>query len=402
VLGLLVAVAACWGTLLATVPVSGGAPVLVAASPADGEIVKSPDELRLTFDRPVPAGLATVRMTAPSGLLIADGRPHTAPDDTRVLTVPMPQTRYAGTYSVAWSLPSHTLEPISGELGFHVFAPNTPVAVPQISNDRAPVVVAVHTGFRLAATAALTLGVGMAFVLVVVWPAGVGHAPARRLITYSWWSLLVATLGTAVSFGGYAARIPLGEAFDPAVVSAAFGSDVGAGLLARLVVLVPITIALVQLVTGAPADAAVTRWLRGAAVLGCAGALAATWCFARPEGPDGGRTPLAVGAEVALLLAVAVCVGGPVLLWVLLRTGGDSVLRAAVPRLARLMPVCGGLLLAIAPITAGGWQMVALLVLGALVVGTGAAGHWWVRRRTHTRRRDLPGRRARTPLLHAR
>jgi methionine-rich copper-binding protein CopC len=390
VLGLLVLVAACWGATLA-VPTPAGDPVLLAATPAEGETVKSPDEVRLTFDRPVPAGLATVRMTIPSGQQVVEGRPYTVSGDTHTLAVRMPPTRYAGTYSVAWSVPSSRPEPVSGALGFHVFAPSGPVAIPQIPTDPDPVVVAIHTSFRVAATAALALGVGVAFVLGVVWPAGVGHAPARRLVTYAWWALVVATFGTIVSFGGYYARLPLGEAFDPVVVSAAFGSDVGATLLVRLLVLVPITVALVQLLTGPPAATAVQRWLRAGAVLGSAAALAATWSFAEPHGPDG-PAPLAVGAEIALLLTVAICVGGPVLLWVLMRTAADSVLRAAVPRLARVMPVGGGLLLVIAPTTATGWQMIALLVLGVLVVGTGFAGRWWVRRRAHTRGRDLPGR----------
>src|SRR5690606_21693214 len=95
---------------------------------------------------------------------------------------------------------------------------------------------------------------------------------------------------------------------------------------------------------------------------------------ARPAGAP----PLAVAAEVALLLAVAVCAGGPVLLWVLMRTAGDAVLRLAVPRLARLMPVAGVLLLVIAPVAAAGWRLVALLVLGVLSAATGLAGRWWV------------------------
>jgi copper transport protein len=155
------------------------------------------------------------------------------------------------------------------------------------------------------------------------------------------------------------------EAFDPALLAGTFGSDIGAGLLARLLVLVPITIGLVLLLTGIAAETAVHRWLRAGAVLGSAAALAATWSFSRPHDPWG-PAPLALGAEIALLLAVAVSVGGPVLLWLVLRTAGDTVLRTVVPRLARVMAVSGALLLAMAAIRADGWQMVALLVLGAL------------------------------------
>jgi copper transport protein len=390
VLGLLVVVAACWGTLLAALPDPAGDPVLLAVSPADGEVVESPDEVMLTFDRPVPAGLATVRMTTPAGRQVVEGRPHNVSGDMRILTVPMPPTRYAGTYSVVWSTPSSRLEPISGGFGFHVFAPSAPVSVPQLPPEPDPVVVAVHTGFRLAATAALALGVGVVLVLAAVWPAGVGHAQARRFVTWAWVVLVAATLGTIGSLGGSAARTSLREAFDPALVSAAFRSDIGAVLLARLLVLVPITIALLQLLTGPPPGAIAHRWLRAAAVLGSASALAATWSYAQSHGPDG-LAPLTVLVEVAFLIVIAVCTGGPVLLWLLLRTAGDGVLRAAVPRLARLMAVGGGLLVLVAPIATGGWQMIALLVLGALVSGTGVAGRRWVRRRTRSRGRGLSG-----------
>ncbi len=390
-LTLLVVTAAGWATLLLTVPAGTGDPVLVAVSPADGEIVKSPDEVRLTFDRAVPAGLATVRMTVPAGQQVVEGRPYAVSGEENTLAVRMPRTRYVGTYSVAWSVPSSTPDPITGTSAFQVFAPTKPVAVPQVPAESDPTVAAIHTAFRVAATAAFALGAGVAFVLAAVWPAGAAHEPARRPITYAWWALVVTTLGTIVSFGGYAAALPAAEAYDPAVVSAAFGTDVGGALLVRLLVLVPLTIALVQLLTGTPAGTALERWLRAGAVLGGATALAATWTFARPHGPDG-PAPVTVGAETLLLLAVAVCVGGPVLLWVLMSTAGDSALRIAVPRLARVMPVGGGLLLVVAPLTTAGWQLIALLVLGALVVGTGLAARWWARRREGARGRDPAGR----------
>jgi copper transport protein len=391
VVGLLLLLVTCWATLLLTVPATPDDPVLVAVSPADGETAKSPDEVRLTFDRPVPAGLATVHMTAANGQQVVEGRPYAVSGDPNTIAVPMPRTRYAGTYSVAWSVPSGTLEPVTGTSAFHVFAPTAPVAIPQLPADRDPAVVGIHTAFQVAATAAFALGAGVAFVLAAAWPAGSAHLPARRPITYAWWALVVATLGSIASFGGYAGRLPLIESLDPAVVSAAFASDVGASLLVRLLVLVPVTIGLVQLLTGAPAVTTAQRWLRAGAVLAGAAAPAATWALARPHGPDP-ISPLIVGAEIVLLLAVAVCMGAPVLLWVLMRTAGASVQRLAVPRLTAIMAIGGLALLVIAPLMTAGWQLTALLVLGTLVVGTGLAGARLARRRESTRGRDVVGR----------
>lgn len=390
ILGLLVLIAACWGVLLAAAPDPSGDPVLVSASPADGEFVKSPDEVRLTFDQAVPAELATVRMTKPNGEQVVDGRPYHPSGDSDTIAVRMPVTRYVGTYSVAWSLPSTRSEPLSGTFSFAVFSETNPVRLPVIETDRDQIVAGVYTVTRLVAISALVLGVGLAFILAVAWPAGLRHALVRRLLKYGWWALVIATLGTLVSFGGYAARTSLGDAFDPALLTGTFESDIGAALLARLLVLVPVTVGLVLLLTSRPPDTAAERWSAAGAVLGASAALAVTWSLARSHDPDE-PSALTLGADIALLLAVAVSVGGPVLLWILLRGTGDPVLRDVVPRLTRVMPVSGGLLLAIAVTAASGWEMVALIVLAALVIGTGLANRGWARRIADTRGKDLPG-----------
>lgn len=396
ILGLALVVATCWMTLLLEAPTPSGEPVLISTTPSDGSVAKAPPEVRLTFDRPVPAGLGTVRMTKPSGEQVVTGRPYNPPDAPDTLAVAMPQTKYAGTYSVAWSLPSADLEPITGTFRFHVWGPAKPAALPEITSERDPAVVALHTAFRLIATAALTVGVGLAFALAFAWPTGVDHRPARRVITYAWWTLVAGTLGTLVSFGGYAAPTPLGEAFDPALLSAVFGSDIGAALVTRLQVLVPVTVGLALLYAGKPSGTTVERWATAGAVLGCSGAPAATWGMARPPHPDGAAL-WQQAAEIALLLGVAVAISGPLLLWILLRGPGDTALRTVVVRtvvlrLARAMPICAGLLAAIAVATARGWQLVALVVLAALVAGVGTVARRWVHRQASGRGPALAGR----------
>lgn len=383
--------ATCWGALLLAVPAPSGDPVLVAAAPAAGEVVTSPDELRLTFDRPVPAGLATVHMADPYGEQVVAGRPYNPPGAADVVAVPMPPTRFAGTWSVAWSLPSSRLEPIGSTYTFDVSAPSKPMTVAVTATEHDPVVAALHSVARLAATTALGIGVGVTAVLVLVWPAGAQRPPVRRAIGYAWCALVLSTIVTFVTFGGYAARTTLVEMVDPALLGATPGSDIGAGLLARLIVLVPVTVGLVALLAGGTAEAG-RRWSRAGRVLAGATALAAASSFARPQDPAG-PAPLEVGADVALLLSIAVAVGGPVLLWLLHRsTPGDEELHTVVSRSACVMAVSGALLLVVAAVTTHGWQLVALLVLGVLVVGAGVAGRWWVRRSGRTRGKDLPGR----------
>ncbi|MGI5132736.1 copper resistance protein CopC [Pseudonocardia sp. CA-107938] len=389
-LGLLVLVAACWGALFVALPAPAGDPVLLSTSPADGAFVTSPDELRLTFDRPVPAGLATVRMNNPPGDQVVAVRPVNPPGEPATITVPMPKTRYGGTYSVAWSVPNSRLELISGTSSFSVSAP-TKLHPAVVGIERDPVVVAIYAVAVHGATAALLLGIGLVFVLVVAWPAAGRQAVVRRLITSVWWTLLISTLLTIAGFGAYAARASLREAFDPALVAGTLGSETGAALLLRLLVLVPVTVALVLLLAGRPPETGIERWSSALAVLGCAAPLAATWSFAEPHDPHGPGLP-AIAAETGLLLAIAIAVGGPVLLWILQRGPGDSALRTVLPRLARVMWACGALVAVVALITVGGWELAALLALATLVVATGIAAHLWVRRRAETRGKDLPGR----------
>ncbi|MGE3289381.1 MAG: copper resistance protein CopC [Pseudonocardia sp.] len=392
--GMLLLVATCWAALLLAFPTPSGDPVLISTTPAGDEVVKSPDTVQLTFDRPVPAGLGTVRMTRPSGEQVVAGRPTHAPGTDDTLVVTMPQTRYAGTYAVAWSLPSSRLEPIEGTFDFHVFAPKRPAALPEIADERDPVVAAAHTATRLVATAALTVGVGVVVVLAAVWPRGAERPGVRRLVTATWWTLVLSTLGTILTFGGYAARTPLAESFDPAVVAATFGTGVGTGLSARLLVLVPVTVGLILMFTGSPAATALQRWTTAGSALAGAAALAATWSWSRPQDP-GGPALLTVISGTGLLLAVAVCIGAPVLLWTALRCAADAELGVVVPRIARLMPVCAVVLLALAAATARGWQLAALAALAVLVTAAAPAAHSWARRRADTRGRPRPGR---TPL----
>jgi ABC-type sugar transport system permease subunit/methionine-rich copper-binding protein CopC len=194
VIGLIVLVAVCWGVLLTVLPSPSGDPVLVSVSPSDGETVKSPDEVRITFDRPVPAELATIQMTNPAGERIVSTRPYNPQDADEAIAVPMPKTRYEGIYSVVWSVPSSTLEPMVGSSTFSVFSATRLTAVPGLVVDRDPVVATVYTVAGSVATAALVLGVGTVFVLGVAWPEGARRRGSRRLLQYTWATMVLATL----------------------------------------------------------------------------------------------------------------------------------------------------------------------------------------------------------------
>ncbi|HVW40238.1 MAG TPA: copper resistance CopC family protein [Amycolatopsis sp.] len=360
-------VATCWTILIATASSSPGEPVLRSTTPGNAETVKSPDQVLLTFDRPVPAGLATVRILDPYGDQIVFERPVRAAGHPDTISVPMPKKRYEGTYAVSWTLPSSGLEPISGAFTFDVSSPIEPLGVPEIETKHDPYVAVFHTAARFAAVAALVLLVGVAFLVAAIWPAGAHSRTVRRIVIGAWCGLVVATLAVLASFGPYAAWAPLSGAFDPRLLSGTVESDAGAALLTRLYVLIPATLGLAQLMTAPTAETTRERWIRGGAVLGCAAAVVATWSLPTT------RSPLPVAVDIVLLTTIAVAVGGLVLLWF---RGDGSV----VSRFFRLASVCAGLLVVTGgylglrhgvAATSYGWLLLGLLALAALLVATG-------------------------------
>lgn len=353
-------VATCWAVLLATAPSPSGEPVLRTTSPGNAETVKSPDNVVLTFDRPVPAGLATVRIINPPGDQVVFQRPVHAGDRKDTISVPTPKKRYQGTYTVAWTLPSAGLEPLGGSFTFDVSDPIEPLGVPEIETTHDTTVSAIHTAMRFAALGAFVLLFGAVFFVAVIWPEGAHATSVRRLVKYSWFGLVLATAGVFASFGPYAAWAPLSGAFDPRLLAGTFESGAGHVLLTRLYVLIPATLGLAQLMTAPPPGSRAERLLRGATVLGCATAVAATWSLPSEPGP------LAMAVDLGLLTGVSIAAGGLV---TLLLQGGDTV---PVRRFGLAAVVSAGLL-----VLTGGylatrhvWLAAGLVAFVALLVVT--------------------------------
>ncbi|KDN19208.1 copper resistance CopC family protein [Amycolatopsis rifamycinica] len=377
IVALVLLVAACWGALLATTPPATGDPVLLTTSPGSTEVVKSPDAVVLTFDRPVPAELATIRILDPAdGSQVVFTRPFHVDGREDVLSVLMPKERHEGSYAVAWTVPSSRLEPVSGSFTFDVSYPIKPDGVPDIETKRDPVVAAVHLTARTLAVAAMVLLAGLAFFVAAIGPAAVRANATRRLIKIAWWLVVGGTLVALASFGPYAAWVPWREAFDPRLLAGAVESDAGGALLARLATLVPATLGLALLVKSPPAATAADRRLRGAAVLGCASAVLATWTFADPR-PLGAPSPLELAVDVGLLVALAVPAGGLVLLRYPVARHQHTVSRFArsVLGFAALLALAGT-----AQVWTGhrlGWLPAGALALAAVLAVFG----WLVRRR---------------------
>lgn len=342
VLAAVLFVAVCWGALLATMPAPQGNPVLRSTSPGNSENVKSPDEVLLRFDRPVPAGLATVRIISPPGDQVVFTRPYNPAGHDDTVAVAMPPVRYGGTYTVAWALPSDRLEQVAGAFTFDVEMPSTPVGVPEIAAEHDPWVTGAHVAARVAALGTMSLLIGAAVFVAALQPGAARSRSVRRVLIWSGIGTALATIGTLVTFGPYAAWVPLGDSFDPALFWAAVESPTGHGMLGRLALLVPVLAGVVWLLEASPAETRRARLTRGVAALGGGSALAVTWPLARTR-PIGTPTPLEAVVDTATLTAAAVGITSVLLLGRVARSNHREQ-ESVVPRLIRVLAGCSAVL----------------------------------------------------------
>ena len=262
-------VLAVWGTLAAlAAPAATDVPVLRSTAPGVGSTIR-PGVLVLTFDRPVDAGLATVRITDPYKRLLDPGRPTHADGRAETISVPLPKQKYAGTYAVAWHVPVGSHAAAGGTLTFDL-ASRSPAWPAPVIRD-APGVPVVHLVVQFAALVMLIVLAGLAFFVAIT-----GVATVRRLVTVAWAGSFGCTLLALLISGPNLAKQPLSEVFS--LLPAAFAS--GDTVVARLVLLGLVALPLAQLLSVGPPRDTRESWLRGATVLGCAGAIAATVAFA--------------------------------------------------------------------------------------------------------------------------
>jgi methionine-rich copper-binding protein CopC len=268
-------VLAVWVTMLSmAVPTSLPAdqPVLRSSTPGVGSTIR-PDSLVLTFDRPVDAGLATVRLTDPYERPLDPGRPAHVDGRPETLSVPLPRQKYAGTYAVAWFVPSGA----HGTLTFDLASRSPAWPAPELP---ATPTVSATTGYMVAqfgTLIALALLTGAVFRVAVT---GTRTTRVRRLVTIAWAGSVVGTFLTILTYGPYVARLSLTDVFDGSMLTGTLSSDAGATFLTRLLLLALTGAAVAQLMSTGPAGDTRERWLRGGTVVGCGAALLATWGFA--------------------------------------------------------------------------------------------------------------------------
>jgi copper transport protein len=274
VVACLLLVLVAWGTVFALAsPASHDVPVLRSTTPGVGSNIR-PDDLVLTFDRPVDAGLATVLLTDPYRRPVDPGRPFQVDGRAETVAVSLPEQKYAGTYAVAWRVPAGAAV-ARGTFTFDLASRSPAWPAPELPGTQ-----------DISRTVARIGGLVMLALLAsVALHAAVTGVTAARLATVAW---LGSVAGTLVEL---------------------FGFGAGTTLFARLALLGLTGLPLAQLMTVGPPRDARERWLRAGTVLGCTAAVAATWTFAALPV----SAPLLLGSAV-LLTALVVLPGAALLL----------------------------------------------------------------------------------------
>jgi copper transport protein len=345
--------------LLTAAPRAFAANSLESSSPAEGSTVAAPDKIQLFFVENTDATQLRVLLEGEGGA-VTIGVP--AADDENTISVALPQLA-PGAYSASWRVGA--AGGLSGVIHFTVaaaaatttaapagattVAAATATTVPPTnspsstsaatSNDSTTTVVngtsPVQALARFAAAAALLVLVGVYFVLLLAWPAGLDD-PATS-------SLLRATAGVAL-IGTLAVLV-----LAPDGVSDALASLSGRAMAVRLVLLVIATALL--FLPGRPDEAG-----RRDALIGSLAATLVTFPFAG-HGARVRLEPLGVVLGVLHVAGVAVFLGGLVLVArvVLVAADGETAL-SVLRRITRLFGLALGVIVVSGLID--GWRLV--------------------------------------------
>jgi copper transport protein len=296
---------------------------VVSTSPGDGQVLAdAPAVVSVTFDEPVELEFGSLRVFAPSGARVDDSEPGHPAGHGDTVVVRLRGGLPRGTYTAAWRVVSADSHPVAGGFTFSVGAASaTSVHQGTLNAHGNAVVGAAYGVVRGLAYVSFALLVGAAAFLIACWSAGALVARTRRLLILSWATLVIATCAVLALQGPYAAGSGLGSALNISVLHRTLHTRLGTALTIRLGLLLLASGAIIWIVTRLASASVVRRRAVGSAGGATALGLAWTWAWADHAG-TGSQVALAVPMDVLHLCAMAVWLGGLVLLaGVLLRPG---------------------------------------------------------------------------------
>jgi copper transport protein len=305
----LVALLGLVGVLVAPAAPAFAHAQLVGTSPANGaRLDAAPDEVTLEFSESVNLVRDGVRLLDGSGAVRGDGPARIDPDSSTRVLVPVPAGLGTGVYTVVWRVVSSDSHPIHGAFVFGVG--DVQVAAASGAGARTDVDPAVNATFwlfRWLGYAALALLLGGCAFLFLCWPEGWSQRRVRRLLYLGWLGSLLCALAVLLLQGTYSVGGSLAEVADPTRLRDMIGTTYGGYLLARVALLAACGALLLTIVRRSPGRATT------AALTVLAAALPVTWVGTGHA--NAAPNPLVAAADALHLLAMAVWVGGLVLLF---------------------------------------------------------------------------------------
>jgi copper transport protein len=310
---------------------------------AGGVYDDAPSEVTLQYTEPVEASLGAVRLYDGRGDRLDTGAPSHPGGDGSAVRVDLPELR-DGSYVVTWRVVSADSHPVRGAFTFQVGPEATADDLEGLtqrllaSEGGDETVGAVAAVARFGVFASLALLVGGAAFVVIVWRAGRTSPRAAVLVWVGWVGAVLATAVQLLVQGPYAAALGLGDALDLDLLREVLDTRAGRVWAARLVLLLVAFVLVRRLFPGGRRPA---REYPLSPVWAFTGAAIGTALVATPglggHAGSGDLVPLAVVADTAHLGAVALWLGGLVVLFVAFLPGADAeILRTTLPRYSQL------------------------------------------------------------------
>ncbi|HEX5118191.1 MAG TPA: copper resistance protein CopC [Pseudonocardiaceae bacterium] len=371
--------------LLGTAGPASAHAVLIATQPSSLSVLPTaPHRVTLTFGEQVQVSPDGVRVLAPNGSRVDDGRAGHVTGRGDTVGVGVTATAQ-GTYTVAWRVVSADSHPVSGAFTYSVGHVSATTAVASPDHGSAAVTILYWTS-RVLGYAGFALLVGSVGFVLLCWPDGRRERRVRELVRPGWLVLLIATVADALLQGPYGAGVGLDHLADARLLASTMALPLGTGLALRISLLAVAA----PLVNGVLSGArrAVYGWLWAAVAVG----LALTWSMSG-HAAAGLQPGLALPVDVLHLSAMALWLGG---LAVLVRAKPPD---DAVGRFSRLAFTCVVVLVATGTYQSwrqlGRWRAFLdtdygrLLLLKIAAVTVVLAAAWFSRRWVRTRAGSL-------------
>jgi copper transport protein len=343
---------------------------LVTSEPPDGTVVaKAPTKVTATFDQPVAITSSSLEVYAPNGSLASLGNTTHGGADT--IQVSIKPGLGNGTYTATWHVISADTHPVQGAFTYSVGAPSaTHVGALLPATDEA--VSTVYTFVRGFEYAFYAIVGGAGAFLIICWPAGGLRRGVRRLIAWSCGGLFLTTLLALLIQGPYGLNDSLSQLLSPALVQGTLQSHLGTALQIREILCVVAGALAVWLLPRLPTAGQRTRILAAVAWGVLITVIAATWA-ATDHASTGIQVPLAMPADIIHLDAMAIWIGGLVVLaGFVLRGRASTEVAVAVPRFSAMALSCVAALAATGAYMTwrgvGVWQALVGTTYGLLLV----------------------------------